>query len=66
MNRETVLRADRVTSVPKQTRPNMVVKTFRIQESVWADVIARCEAEGVNPTDVIRDHLTAWAAATTQ
>lgn len=47
--------------VPKQTRPKMEVRSFRVPESVWAKFVARCEREGLNPTEVTRDLVTEWA-----
>lgn len=50
-----------LADVPKQTRPQMIVRSFRIPEAVWASFVARCEREGLNPTEVIRDLATDWA-----
>lgn len=46
--------------VPKQTRPRMVVKSFRIPEPDWLAVVARAEREGLNPTEVVRQLAIAW------
>lgn len=58
---QNVLRGTRLGVVPKQTRPNMVVKTFRVPEKLWQRVVARCQAEDENPSDVIRRALEAYA-----
>lgn len=50
-----------LAAVPRQTRPRMVVRSFRIPESVWAKVVERCQREGANPTEVVRDLVTDWA-----
>jgi predicted transcriptional regulator len=47
---------------PKQTRPRMVVVNFRIPESVKEAALERCEREGINLSDALRDFLTEWAA----
>lgn len=47
---------------PKQTRPRMVVRSFRIPEDGWAKVLERCEREGINPTEVVRLLVVEWAA----
>jgi hypothetical protein len=60
MNRESVIHTARVVAVPKQTRPRMVVKSFRIPEPAWAAVVARAEREGLNPTEVVRELAIAW------
>jgi hypothetical protein len=49
-------------AVPKQTRPRMVVRSFRIPEDVWAKVLERCEREGINPTEVVRELVVEWAS----
>jgi antitoxin component of RelBE/YafQ-DinJ toxin-antitoxin module len=46
---------------PKQIRPRMVVVNFRVPEDVKAKAIERCEREGINLTDALRQYLTAWA-----
>ena len=48
-------------TVPKQTRPRMVVVNFRVPENVKARAIERAEREGINLTDALRDFLTSWA-----
>lgn len=48
-------------TVPRQTRPQMVVRSFRIPAETWEKVAARCEREGVNPTEVVRQLVTEWA-----
>lgn len=50
-----------LTLVPKQTRPRMEVRSFRIPEDDWAALVERCEREGLNPTEVIRELATEWA-----
>jgi hypothetical protein len=47
--------------VPRQTRPQMIVRSFRVPETVWAKVTERCEREGINPTEVVRELVTEWA-----
>lgn len=47
---------------PKQTRPRMVVVNFRVPEDVKARAIERCEREGINLSDVLREQMTAWAS----
>lgn len=51
------------TVSPKQTRPRMVVVNFRVPEDVKAKALERCEREGVNLTDALRDFLIEWADA---
>lgn len=48
-------------AVPKQMRPRMIVRSFRIPLDVWEALVKRCELEGLNPTEVIRDLATDWA-----
>ena len=50
-----------LTVVPRQTRPSMVVRSFRVSKDVWALVLKRCEREGSNPTEVVRELVTEWA-----
>ena len=38
----------------------MVVRSFRVPADVWAKVTARCEREGINPTEVVRELVTQW------
>jgi hypothetical protein len=61
MSHETRKTPNSLRSVPKQSRPKMVVVNFRVPEDVKARAIARAEREGINLTDALRDFLTAWA-----
>lgn len=49
-------------AVPRQTRPQMIVRSFRVPADVWAKVLERCEREGINPTEVVRELVTEWVA----
>jgi predicted transcriptional regulator len=49
------------TVSPKQTRPRMVVVNFRVPETVKEAAMERAEREGINLSDVLRDHLTKWS-----
>lgn len=48
----------RVEAVPKQSRPNMVLKAFRVPEPLWVEVEAWAEDHDVNPSDAVREALT--------
>lgn len=48
---------------PKQTRPRMVVVNFRVPETVKEAAMERCEREGINLTDALREFLVAWSAS---
>lgn len=39
----------------------MVVVNFRVPEPVKEAALERCEREGINLTDALRDFLTDWA-----
>lgn len=39
----------------------MVPKSFRVPATVWEAFEARAAAEGANPTEVVRELVTAWA-----
>ena len=43
----------------------MVVVNFRVPEEVKAKALERCERDGVNLTDALRDFLAAWADGST-
>ena len=51
-----------VEFVPRQNRPNMVLKAFRITEDEWAAVDARRQREGLNDSEAIRTALKEWAS----
>lgn len=36
----------------------MVVRSFRIPETVWQALLTRCERDGTNPTEVVRELVT--------
>lgn len=61
MQTDTCKTSPRIPSVPKQTRPRMVVVNFRAPATVKEAAIARAEREGINLTDALRDFLVAWA-----
>lgn len=49
-----------VAPVPKQSRPNMVLKAFRIPPELWRRVEETCSRLAVNPSDAVRDALKRW------
>ena len=57
MDSKNVIHATTVGPVPKQTRPKMVVKTFRVSERLWGAVVEKCQENEENPSDVIRRAL---------
>ena len=62
MSGETVYTPPTVDPVaPKQSRPSMILRTFRVAEDLWERAKERGEREGVNLSDVIRDALEKYA-----
>ena len=51
-----------VRRVPRQSRPRLVVKSFRVSERLWQRVLSRADREEINPSDVVRQALEAWLA----
>ncbi len=45
-------------NVPRQTRPRMVVRSFRVREDVWEKFAAKAADAGENPTERVRDLVT--------
>lgn len=48
-------------SVPRQTRPRMVVMSFRLPVDVRDKLYAKAEADGLNPTEVVRSLVADYA-----
>lgn len=61
MKPENVIHADRVPTVPKQTRPRMVPLSFRVPAETKDQGYAKADRLGVNPTEVMRQLWVAWA-----
>lgn len=59
MNTETGVESPRIRAVPKQSRPAMLLKNFRVPAQLWAKVEARAAREDVNPSDVVREAIEA-------
>jgi len=60
MSTETCKTPSKVPTVPKQTRPRMVVVNFRVPAEVKERGYAKAEEEGRNPTEIMRELWTAW------
>lgn len=52
-----------ITPVPRQTRPNLVMMSFRLPPELKDKLYAKAEQEGVNPTEVLRDLVAEWVAS---
>ena len=53
-------RSGSVPGVPRQSRPRLVVKSFRVSERLWRRVLAHASREEINPSDVVRAALEAY------
>lgn len=40
--------------MPRQTRPRMVVMSFRLPEDIREQLDAKAAAQGMNPTEIVR------------
>jgi predicted DNA-binding protein len=49
-----------LTDVPKQNRAKMVMESFRLPPDVDEKFRKRCQDEGVNKTDVLRELVEKW------
>lgn len=55
MARETANAPDTISAVPNQPKtPNRVI---RVENDLWRDYTAACEAEGVTRSDDLRAHM---------
>lgn len=52
---ETRYTSDTVRPVPKQSKPSMVLKAFRLPEPLWERLVAWSEARDLNPSDALRE-----------
>lgn len=57
MKTPDVLTPDTLASVGK---PNMVMRSLRVPEKLWAAARAKAEATDQNISDVVRDLLAKW------
>lgn len=51
-----------VDRLARRRRPRMVVMSFRLPVEVRDQLVAKAEAAGMNPTEVVRDLVAEWAA----
>lgn len=47
--------------MPRQTRPNLVMMSFRLSPESKAKLYAKAERKGLNPTEVLRELVEKWA-----
>ena len=47
--------------VPRQSRPRMVVMSFRLPVATKEALDQKAQARGLNPTEVVRELVTEWA-----
>lgn len=67
MNRESHTQATRprntsptIAAVPRQTRANLVMMSFRLPPELKDKLYAKAAREDVNPTEVLRDLVAQW------
>ena len=51
-----------LTPVPKQTRPSLVMMSFRLSPEEKDALYAKAAREGLNPTAVCRQLVAEWVA----
>lgn len=51
-----------IATVPKQTRPNLVMMSFRLPPELKAKLYEKAESAGENPTEVVRALVAEWVS----
>lgn len=49
-----------VTTLRPVGKPNMVMRSLRVPEKLWAEARAKADAEDKNISDVVRELLAEW------
>lgn len=60
MNPDIRITAATFGPVPRQNRPSMVMQSFRLPPATAEAFDARCLAEQVNKSDVLRELVEEW------
>lgn len=49
-----------MTTLPIVGKPKMVMRSLRVPLTLWTEARAKCDAEDLNISDVVRELLSEW------